>query len=286
MKNQIKKSIIIRKQKTILKPEAKVIKDIFMLFFALNAFGYDDENNKGGMHPVRKKARKILQKYNWNQKYPHLKKTFKKTNPWYLIRALLKQHKNIKKPKTPTAYFILNLKFFTQESSTKKAWEILRSYHLKEVQKLFPILKKEIIKTTLFINKPSENLKKIILIPNLLDAYWRGYGLKIKNIGYIVVGPGAEKNHGELIRHELLHILTPQYHVPLRFMSKKDHRHIVKLGYTSQNIIRREYIILSLNLIYESEVLKQNIKQAVIREKRHFPHIEKVIEIIKKQILK
>jgi hypothetical protein len=280
------RNIITKKPKTNLKLETKVVKDIFVTFLALNALGYNDENNKGGMHPARKKARNILQKYNWNKKYPHLKKDLKKTGPWYLIRTLLEKSNNIKRIKISNNSFVLNLKNFTKEPLIKKAWKVFKNYHLKEAQKLFPIFKKEIIRMIAFINKSPENLKKIILIPNLLDAYWRGYGLKIENIGYIVVGPGAEKNHGELIRHELLHILVPQYRVPLHFIFKKDHRQIAKLGYTSQNIIRREYIILSLNLLYESEILKKNIEQAIIRKKRYFPHLQEVIEIIKKRLTK
>jgi len=284
MKKQTKKSIIIRKPKTVLKLEAKVIKDIFMLFLALNAVGYNDENNKKGMHPVRKKARNILQKYNWNQKYPYFKKIFKKTDPWYLIRAILKKHENIKRIKTPNNYFVLNLKKFAKEPLVKKTWKVLKDYHLKEAKKIFPLFKKETIRITTFINVPPKKLKKVVLVVSLLDAFWRGYGLKIQNTGYIVAGPGAEKNHGELIRHEVLHVLAPQYRIPSRFTSEKDHQRAVRLGYAGRSIIRREYIILGLNLIYESEILKKNISKAIKNEEKDFPHIRRVMEFIKRKI--
>jgi len=276
----------MKKKKPILKLEIKVSKDIFMLFLALNLTGYNDENNKKGIHPVRREARNLLKEQNWDKKYPYFKKILKKTNPWHLIRELLKNNKSIKKNKTAAYYFNLNIKKFAQEPSTRRMWRFLKKYYLKEIKKLFPILKKETTRMMVFIDKPSKNFKKVILIPNLLDAFWRGYGLKIKNTGYIVVGPGAEKNQGELMRHEFLHLFSPQYRISKRFLLEKDHRRAAKIGYIGRNIIRKEYIILALNLLYESKILKKNITQDVIRQKRHFPYLEEVIELIKKQIKK
>lgn len=274
-----------RKQKSLLKLEAKISKDVFMLFFALNALGYNDENNDMGMHPVRKKVRNILKKYNWNQKYPYFEKIFKRVDPWYFLYALFEKNNN-RKIKISNKRFLLEFKKISKEPLIEKLWKDFENHYLKEIKKTFPLFEKETIRLIELINKSPKQLKKVILVVNLLDAYWRGYGMKIRETAYIIVGPGAEKNQGELIRHELLHVLAPQYHIPLRLVSEKDHRHATSLGYVGQNIIRREYIILSLNLIYKSEILKKDIAQDIIREKRYFPHLQEVMEIIKKQLKK
>ena len=44
----------------------------------------------------------------------------------------------------------------------------------------------------------------MVVLPNLLDAYWRGYGPRVGNISYVVMGPSEEPNLG-LIQHEALH---------------------------------------------------------------------------------
>ena len=270
----------------IMRLEVKISKNIFILFLALNAYSYNDENNKNGMHPIRKKIRTIIKKYNYNQKCPYLKKIFKKTGIWYLIYVLLEKNGKIKKNSKSKISFILNLKKFAKEPFIENSWNVLKNYETKEIKKISPLFKKETKKIISFINKPIKDLKKIILIINPLDAYWRGYALKIKETGYIVVGPGAEKNHCELIRHELLHILAPSYNIPIKFTSPKDHQRAVKLGYTNRNIIQKEYIVHSLNLIYQSKILKKDIKQVIIQEKKYFPHLQKIIKIVKEQIEK
>ncbi|MFH1129206.1 MAG: hypothetical protein V1686_00505 [Patescibacteria group bacterium] len=267
-----------------IKFETKISKDIFTLFSILNMVGYNDENNKKGMHIVRKRIRSMLENQDFGKSYTYFKKNIRKIDPWYFICELLKKYSDTVQIKISTYYFILNFRKASQDSSIKKLWQIFKIYHLKEAKKLFSVFKTELTKIMAFTNKSSKNLKKIILIPNLLDAFWRGYGFKIQNIGYIVVGPGAKKNQGELIRHEFLHILAPQYHIPARFLLKKDHSKATKLGYGGQNIIRKEYTVIGLNLLYESIILKKNIKKDIIRETKYFPHIRYVIEIIKKQL--
>jgi len=256
-------------------------KDVFILFCALNAFGYDDENNKKGMHPTRKKARAILKKNNWNQKYPYLKKIFKKTGHWYLIRALLKKDKNIKKIKTLNNYFVLNLEKFTKEPSVKKAWKDLRDFHLREVKKLFPLFKKETVRLIAFINRPPKGIKKIVFIVNLLDAYWRGYALKIGEIGYVVVGPGVEKHRGELMLHELLHLLAPALRLPRRVTAGRNRKRLTIIDYRNPSIINREYVVRSLNLYYQSAVLKMDISKIIKHEEKDFPYIRKVLAFVK-----
>lgn len=49
----------------------------------------------------------------------------------------------------------------------------------------------------------------VVVLPNLLDAYWRGYGPRVGDLSYVVMGPAVEPNVG-LIQHEAMHpILNP-----------------------------------------------------------------------------
>lgn len=51
-------------------------------------------------------------------------------------------------------------------------------------------------------------LGQIVIIPNLLDAHWRGYGPHLDGIAYVIVGPtGAQPDLG-LVQHEAMHSLV------------------------------------------------------------------------------
>ncbi len=255
-------------------------KDVFILFCALNAFGYDDENNEKGIHPIRKKIRKILLGYDWHGKYPQLGRAIKIYHPWHLLKLILTEPKDIKK--TLVLHdFILDLKRFSNELLIRKLWGVFKNHQIKEANKLFSLFEKETIQLIAFINRPPRELKTIVLIPNPLDAYWRGYGFRIGGIGYIIVGPGADKNQGELIRHELLHLLAPAFQIPRRITTDRHHKRLATICYASPNVINREYIIRSLNLLYESAVLKMDISKAIKREQKNFPNIKEVLAFVK-----
>lgn len=48
----------------------------------------------------------------------------------------------------------------------------------------------------------------IVVIPNLLDAHWRGYGPHIGGTAFVVVGPTGDKPDVGLVQHEALHSLV------------------------------------------------------------------------------
>lgn len=266
-----------------LKIQYQSSKDIFILFCALNAMGYDDENNTRGMHPVRKKIRSILLKYDWDKKYPHLKKVFKKNHPWHLLNAILANSKNVKKTSSLDD-FIINLKNFSKEPLLWELWKAFRIYQIKETKKLFSLFKEQTIGLIKFVNKPILNIKKIIFIVNPLDAYWRGYGFKITETGYIIVGPGADKNQGELLRHELLHILAPNFRLTTQILSPA--KSLVNIGYNNKKTIRREYIIRALNLLYEEKILKNKLSKIARREQKDFPKIKEVLRLLEEKLKK
>jgi hypothetical protein len=170
-------------------------------------------------------------------------------------------------------------------------WKTFKNYQAKETKKLPPLLKKETIRLIEFIKTPSRQTNKIIIMANPLDAYWNGYafGARIgfwtggKGISYIVAGPGTKEDHDVLIRHELLHILTPSLRLPASIAGRNSKR-LATLGYGSPRIINREYIVRSLCLLYESVVLKRDISMDIKREEKDFPNIREVMAFVNKNI--
>lgn len=274
----------------IPKLEARNSRDVFALFSALNAMGYDDENNPAGMSPMRKKVRKILGQCDWAGRYPRLQREAKMGQPWWALNAMLAKTKNIKKSSRIGRLFS-DLAKFSKEPAVRRIWPIYEAQQNKENRKLTHLLKREVPRLTAFIGQPA-GVKKVIFIANPLDAYWRGYvfGTAVgfwrgpAETGYVVAGPCAKERQIELlIRHELLHIIAPPFRLPRKIIGRRSKR-LTKMGYTTLRIINREYVIRAINLLYESGVLEKDILRAVRKEQKDFPHIREAIEFVAKKI--
>ncbi len=243
--------------------------EVFVLFAALNALGYDDESRISGMSLLRRRTRGSLRRHVRSQKYPQLKRFFHAHSPWHLLIFTLRGSS------------IPALRSFSKEPAVRALWREARTRQEAELGKISTLFARETVRLIRLVGKPVRPIDRIVLIPNLLDAYWRGYCLRVRRVCYIVVGPGAEKNGGELIRHELLHLLAPNIHLPLPAHSPKIRARLSRQGYSNQSIINREYVVRGLNLLYESEFLSKNIRASVVRERRNFPYIRKVIKSLK-----
>ena len=198
----------------------------------------------------------------------------KNYHQWHLLNKVLSGNRKA----------IPNFNDFSNNPLVEKLWRDFKNRQLEETKKIFPIFKQETKKLIKFIGNSKIPIKKMSLFFNPLDAYWRGYSFKIKNIGYIVVGPGAKKNNSELIRHELLHILSPKLTISSQYITAQDIKRLSADGYNNKSVIKREYIIRGLNLLYKKEVLKINISKEIKNEEKKFPHIIKVIEFLKSRL--
>ncbi|TSC96805.1 MAG: hypothetical protein Athens071426_452 [Parcubacteria group bacterium Athens0714_26] len=266
-----------------LKIEYKISKEVFVLFAALNLMGYDDENNNRGMYWARKKLRNILLKNNWNKKYPQLQNILKKYHPYWLLNAIFLKllGKNINKKSVWNTYFS-NLENFSKEPLIKKTWLLFKNLQIKESKKPISVFKKEVNGLVKFLRVSIKDSKKIVIIFNSLDAYWRGYSFKIDKTIYIVAGPGADKNRVELLRHELLHCLDLKFHIDKNIL--KINKKLISMGYSSKKIINCEYIVRALNIIYESQMLNKNISKLIQKERQNFPKIKEVVGDIQRQL--
>jgi hypothetical protein len=62
---------------------------------------------------------------------------------------------------------------------------------------------------------------QIIVIPNLLDSYWRGYAVMIERTAYLVVGPvDTDLNYIGLMQHEMTHpVIGPMIEANLKVVT-------------------------------------------------------------------
>lgn len=265
---------MIRAHLNVPKIEARDSREIFALFIALNALGYDDENNPSGMAAVRKRARTVIKSgHDWRTRYPIIARAMKRHHAWYLLQAVLNAS-----PSISSRGFVSSVKKFSSEPLVKIMWETTKGSRMNEMDNLFPLFKRVLVQLIKFLKKWPRNIKKVVLIVNPLDAYWRGYALKIKSSGYIIAGPGATKNDGELLRHELLHLIAPLFRIPKKLAVST--RSLERMGYKNNRIVKHETVVRALNLIYQKQALRKSIKSAIKREKRYFPQIEKIINYL------
>lgn len=119
---------------------------------------------------------------------------------------------------------------------------------------ILPKINKEADKLFQFSGQFPKRINKMFLIINLLDAYWRGYQITDSKNAYIVVGPGAEKNHCELIRHELLHLIANKFKININVKISAE---LKKLGYNNKKIINEEFIVRAINFLYDKIIIKK-----------------------------
>lgn len=192
--------------------------NLFVIYLILNLSGYNDENNKKGMHPIRKKIRNYFIK--------HRKDDLKIIKP---ITGLLKklhsnsiaytgllkrEHPRVRKFKGLDEALLLIKKF---EESVKLK-EFYTSYYLPNLD--------NIINNKKFRHKLAKCEKdisdfveiktnwKISVVVNFLDAYWRGSNFRLlRNYSIITTGPSTKKEvvSWHNIVHETLHCILRVY---------------------------------------------------------------------------
>lgn len=271
--------IMIRAQYKLKVPQAEVksSRDVFALFVALNSLGYNEENNSLGMTPTRQKIRLVFQRDVLEERYPTLIRAIRKNHPWQLLYKILTVT-----PLYPSRGFVVDIRRFSCEPKIKRAWKDTKAAHLQEAQKAALAFKHELLWLTMFLNREPRRFKKMILVVNPLDAYWRGYALKIKSTGYVITGPGATDNNNELIRHELLHLLAPFFRLPKDFVAHRSSSD--NSCYTGYKVVNRECVICALSLLYQRYVFNKNINLILRRKRKEFPFIEKAVEYLEKKI--
>jgi len=265
-----------------LKIEAGASREVTVLFLALNVFGYDDENNSRGMNVMRKRARKELKRSVFKNTYIYLHRAMRVYSPWTLLHTVISQKRRNSKN---SRNFFTEFNRFSQEPVVRQLSQDVREIQLASAKILLPLLKQELQNFISLLGNPPKEVKKIVLIANPLDAYWRGYQVRENGTVYLVVGPGAKHDNGTLVRHELLHLFANRIQLPRSFIVHLSQR-LIKQGYGSARVLKEEYIVRALDLFYRSVILKKDISQMLNREQRDLPRIREALTLVAQKIEK
>lgn len=197
--------------------------NLFVIYLLLNLSDYNDENNKKGMHPLRKQIRKDFFKYKRKNReilsamkhllkrasYPRLTQAFVLTREDYkknkkdMYRGFLEDVKEVKR-------IMPLIKEFEEKYKLREFFKEKYSPYTKRIinkQKNIKLLNKYEEDITDFIE--SKNCEMLISL-NLLESYWRGHVYFANNKKAILnIGPDNKNDsiNWHNIVHEALHFL-------------------------------------------------------------------------------
>jgi hypothetical protein len=195
---------------------------LFTFMAALNAAGYDDENNELGMHPVRQAVRAALA----GKDLPSLARLRPRLQLCRLVHESQCVHWLLQRNGPPDfsrqaegwwlnlpAFLFLGmdgaLSDFYTEAGIASLWQTFRPDYEAEAARYQNLIDPNLQVTLAYLRQAAPTTSRVIMLPNLLDAFWRGYGLAVGETSYIVSGPAETPNIG-LVRHEFMHpIINP-----------------------------------------------------------------------------
>jgi hypothetical protein len=112
-------------------------------------------------------------------------------------------------PAFPFLGFDRALAAFYDEGDIAGLWQAQRPAYDAEIARYRHLVTPAVGKVFAYLKITQPPTGGVVVLPNLLDAYWRGYGPRVGDLSYVVMGPAVEPNIG-LIQHEAMHpILNP-----------------------------------------------------------------------------
>ena len=198
---------------------------LFTLFAALNAAGYDEENNEQGMSEVRRQVRAALAGAGGTippapatlRPYLAMCRTIHVSQcaTWILQRGPAPDFARavdgwaLNAPAFPFLGFDRALAAFYRQADIASLWAAQRPAYEAEIARYRSLATPAVDEVFAYLRITAPPTAGVVVLPNLLDAYWRGYGPRVGDLSYVVMGPAVEPNVG-LIQHEALHpILNP-----------------------------------------------------------------------------
>ena len=204
-------------------------KSIFTLFAMLNVAGYDLENNPQGMHSLRKRVRdRLLQatpealktrvrKYYQEHQVPSLPYSysvvvmvtsgppaFEFTSTW----------KDVSSDRTFGALEGLPrlLKDFYATTPIESIYGDMRRDYQRYGEEYLRIVRREVLKAMQYAGVKSVKelagegeLKRAVIVPNLLDSYSHAFSFALDDTFYSVEGPQVQPGYNP---HEFIHSIT------------------------------------------------------------------------------
>jgi hypothetical protein len=241
---------------------------LFTLMAALNAAGYDEENNEQGMHPVRQAVRAALA----GQDLSSLDRLRPRLRLCRLIHASQCVHWLLQRGGPPDfdrqaegwwldvpGFLFLGLdaalRDFYLEADIAGLWQAHKPAYQAEIGRYQELLAPSLQLTLDYLRVSAPTTSKVVMLPNLLDSYWRGYGPAVGDTSYIVSGPAETPNIG-LLQHEFMHpIINPLVDANLEAVAPGQARRLfaqlrgqVADGYQNWQAILHESVIRAVEV--------------------------------------
>ena len=275
-------------------------KEIFYLFCFLNLTGYNVENNTDGMHPFRKFIRRELKNKIEISNYLTLKNHILKKHQGQFVQWLLQKKYNqrgLSKFYSKKEFSFFNgfdmhfREFIIKEKNKLSGLKFKNVYSIeRKKQKKRIIAELNNLMRKLNLNFGLLHLNKIVIAPNLLDAYGYGYGPKVGKTSFIVYGPLRDKNL-RLITHEFLHsVVNSIISNNKKFLqrirrfnnNKLDKKH-KDVAYSDWPVFIEEYLVRAIDIKMSN--LRFSDKEEILKEeeKKGFKNIKKMQLLLKKR---
>jgi len=267
--------------------------NLFVIYLVLNLCGYNDENNREGMHPIRKEIREYFKKHGKSniKIIKPLKGSLKKYNYNRIAYTCLlkREHPRVRKFHGLDEALLLIKKF--EKSAGLK--EFYKSRYLPDLNKIIKNEKlgRKLIKYEKDISDFVEIKTnwQISVVVNFLDAYWRGNNYRLlKNYSIITTGPTDRKEDINWVNivHEALHCILRVY------FNKAEKNFSVKLikiikqktldknykNNTAMHQIEEVFIRAFTPLI-----MGENLQQLIIQK---FPLMKSIYKQLKEKLIK
>ena len=252
--------------------------NLFTIMAFINYTGYNDENNKEGMHPVRQQVRAELEAMNLNLENDNYYSDYNMFVYGYLFFLLPYIG-------SPPIFNTVNYSWmpnitdrlteFYQEANIGYLYEKYNHEYQTVIEEYenesYPIIQYIIN----YFNIDWDNSKPFFGCINLLDSYWYGYALLFDNRNLLSLGPSNSPNSG-LIIHEYFHTVEGPI-IKASIESKKlEDILFAKYGlpsvisphYKTWQLIIRESIVRSIGrwAVIDFQYTKEIMEKSIDRE--------------------
>lgn len=255
---------------------------IFTLFAAYNATGFDREFFGTEMHPARAHVREALARRDFDRE-PLQRHLYGLHESSYVLWALGRGEppgferavagwyvENA--PAAPFAGAERALAGFYEEADIAGMWaEVLPLYTAaaREIEPLAALAAQEALDYLRVVDPP---IDQVVIIPNLVDSHYSGYGPHIGRTAYIVAGPTEDEiNLIGLVQHEMMHpIVGPMVEAHLDVLTPQTQRQIAAIarndmpdGYRSAGTTVEETLIRAIGyrMLGDPALAEQQIQQ-------------------------
>jgi hypothetical protein len=200
-------------------PQAMVVapdERIFTLFAALNAAGYARQYEGVPMLPVRQDVSAALAEKDLPS-LERLGKVFERMEAYHLVNWALQRGAGPGSGRAEPGWWITTraadfygldvaLGAFYVEADIPALWQSAAPAYDAQIAGWQPLAEAASHRLLTYLRMSEYPFRQLVIIPNLLDSHYSGYGPQIGEIAYVVAGPTeTELSLSGLIEHEALH---------------------------------------------------------------------------------